>query len=214
MLFEIHAEKNANDKAIFYYDNETNTLTNQNGDVFQYPDLSAVENPNLVPFKSFDREHPLKKSKQIQLLKIKLGLSCNYSCDYCSQKFVERMPETTKKDIDAFMEKLNVLEFSEEKGLKVEFWGGEPLVYWKTLKPLVDAMNDKFADWKNKFFQYCTGDYIFQIDADEIPHQTLIELLPEVLEKNDFDICLVPRVNIVEGITQEHIQKWGWNVLA
>ena len=147
MLFEIHAEKNANDKAIFYYDNETNTLTNQNGDVFQYPEIPEH---NQVPFKSFDREHPLKKSKQIQLLKIQLGLSCNYSCDYCSQKFVERMPETTKKDIDAFMEKLNVLEFSEERGLKVEFWGGEPLVYWKTLRPLVDAMNEKFADWKHK----------------------------------------------------------------
>ena len=147
MLFEIHAEKNANDRAIFYYDNETNTLTNQNGDVFEYPE---IQEQNLVPFKSFDRDHPLKKSKQIQLLKIQLGLSCNYSCDYCSQKFVERMPETTKKDIDSFMEKLNVLEFSEEKGLKIEFWGGEPLVYWKTLKPLVDAMNDKFADWKKK----------------------------------------------------------------
>ena len=72
--------------------------------------------------------------------------------------------------------------------------------------------NRHFADWKNKLSSLCSGDYIFQIDADEIPHQTLIELLPEVLEKINFDICLVPRVNTVEGITQEHIQKWGWNV--
>jgi hypothetical protein len=72
--------------------------------------------------------------------------------------------------------------------------------------------NRHFADWKNKLSSLCSGDYIFQIDADEIPHQTLIELLPTVLENNDFDICLVPRVNTVEGITQEHIQKWGWKV--
>ena len=72
--------------------------------------------------------------------------------------------------------------------------------------------NRHFADWKNKLSSLCSGDYIFQIDADEIPHQTLIELLPAVLENNDFDICLVPRVNTVEGITQEHIQKWGWKV--
>jgi hypothetical protein len=72
--------------------------------------------------------------------------------------------------------------------------------------------NQHFADWKNKLSSLCSGDYIFQIDADEIPHQTLIELLPTVLENNDFDICLVPRVNTVEGITQEHIQKWGWKV--
>ena len=79
-----------------------------------------------------------------------MGLSCNYSCDYCSQKFVERAPETSKKDIDAFMEKLNALEFSEEVGLRVEFWGGEPLVYWKTLKPLAETIRQKFADWKVK----------------------------------------------------------------
>jgi len=72
--------------------------------------------------------------------------------------------------------------------------------------------NRHFADWKNKLSSLCSGDYIFQIDADEIPNQTLIELLPQVIENNDFDICLVPRVNTVEGITQEHIQKWGWNV--
>ena len=78
MLFEIHGEKSANDKAIFFYDNETNTLTNEKGDVFQYPEISAVEDPNLKEYRSFDRDHPLKKSKQIQLLKIQLGLSCNY----------------------------------------------------------------------------------------------------------------------------------------
>jgi len=72
--------------------------------------------------------------------------------------------------------------------------------------------NRNFADWKNKLSSLCSGDYIFNIDADEIPHQTLIELLPEVIENNDFDICLVPRVNTVEGITPEHIQKWGWRV--
>ena len=70
-----------------------------------------------------------------------------------------------------------------------------------------------FADWKNKLTEYCSGDYIFQIDADEYPHETLIEKLPEILEGNpDNDVYLVPRVNTVEGLTQEHIQKWRWNV--
>jgi uncharacterized protein len=79
-----------------------------------------------------------------------LGLSCNYSCDYCSQKFVERAPETSKKDIDDFLKKLEVLDFSEEQGLKVEFWGGEPLVYWKTMKPLAEALREKFSSWERK----------------------------------------------------------------
>lgn len=70
-----------------------------------------------------------------------------------------------------------------------------------------------FGDWKNLLTSYCTGDYIFQIDADEMPSEYLINSLPEILElNNDVDVMLVPRVNTVEGLTQEHINKWGWNV--
>jgi glycosyltransferase involved in cell wall biosynthesis len=73
--------------------------------------------------------------------------------------------------------------------------------------------NNHFADWKNKLTSYCNGDYIFQIDADEYPHEDLIESLPEILETNpQVEVYVVPRVNTVEGLTQEHITKWGWNV--
>jgi hypothetical protein len=73
--------------------------------------------------------------------------------------------------------------------------------------------NNHFADWKNTLTQSCKGDYIFQIDADEIPHEKLIEILHLVLEENcDCDVFLVPRVNTVDGLTQEHINKWRWNV--
>jgi len=66
-----------------------------------------------------------------------------------------------------------------------------------------------FADWKNQLMDLCSGDYIFQIDADEIPNDTLIKNLPIILE-NNVDVILVPRVNTVQGITQQHIQHWGW----
>ena len=70
-----------------------------------------------------------------------------------------------------------------------------------------------FADWKNKLTEYCDGDYIFQIDADEYPHQTLLKMLPTILESNpDNEVYLVPRVNTVKGLTEAHIQKWRWKV--
>jgi GT2 family glycosyltransferase len=80
------------------------------------------------------------------------------------------------------------------------------------IKLIESKFEGHFADWKNKFFKVCSGDYIFQIDADEIPHINLIQNLPEMLKTNDVDMVRVPRVNTVEGLTQEHIQKWGWNV--
>jgi len=70
-----------------------------------------------------------------------------------------------------------------------------------------------FANWKNKLRFLCSGDYIFQIDADEIPNEYLIENLHNLLEQNStVDMFVVPRINTVEGLTQEHIQKWRWNV--
>lgn len=82
---------------------------------------------------------------------------------------------------------------------------------WILLKE--DSFDGHFADWKNKLNSMCTGDYIFQIDADEIPHINLIENLPALLQNNQTaDMIRVPRVNTVEGLTQEHIAKWGWNV--
>ena len=70
-----------------------------------------------------------------------------------------------------------------------------------------------FADWKNLLTGMCNGDYIFQIDADELPSETLIHQLPNILTTNNtVDVMLVPRVNTVNGLTDQHVAKWGWNV--
>lgn len=158
MIFEIEAHQ-FDDQGItrkFFYDNMENRLTAEDGTVYEF--TSSQVNPHAKNYTAFDKDAPAGKSTDIRHLKIQLGLSCNYSCDYCSQKFVERAPETSKKDIDAFLEKLDVLSFSEETGLKVEFWGGEPLVYWKTLKPLAEAIREKFKHWKVKpYFSIITN---------------------------------------------------------
>ena len=69
-----------------------------------------------------------------------------------------------------------------------------------------------FANMKNKLTSLCSGDYIFQIDADEMISEYCLENLPLVLQYNPIDVLLVPRINTVKGLTQEHIQKWGWRV--
>jgi len=70
-----------------------------------------------------------------------------------------------------------------------------------------------FANMKNHLKSLCTGDWIFQIDADELPHESLITNLKPLLELNPTtELFLVPRVNTVEGLTQEHINKWRWGV--
>ena len=70
-----------------------------------------------------------------------------------------------------------------------------------------------YAGQKNYLTRMCKNDYIVNIDADEIPHKSLMKNLKPILESNPtIDLYWVPRVNTVDGITQEHINKWGWNV--
>ncbi len=75
------------------------------------------------------------------------------------------------------------------------------------------SLDKNFAAYKNNLNKSCAGNWIFQIDADEIPNEYLIEALPFILEANeDTEAFWVPRVNTVAGITEEHIAKWGWRV--
>ena len=74
------------------------------------------------------------------------------------------------------------------------------------------SFDGHFANMKNRLTDMCTGDYIFQIDADEMVSKYCLENLSMVLQYNPVDVLLVPRINTVEGLTQEHIKKWGWRV--
>lgn len=69
-----------------------------------------------------------------------------------------------------------------------------------------------FANWKNKLTSLCNGEYIFQIDADEMVSKYMIENVGMVLQYNNVDVLKVPRINTVTGLTQEHINKWRWGV--
>ena len=66
---------------------------------------------------------------------------------------------------------------------------------------------------KNYLNSLCTGNYILQLDADELVKPEFLEILPQILENNnETDLFVMPRINTVEGLTQEYITKWRWNV--
>jgi len=73
-------------------------------------------------------------------------------------------------------------------------------------------LDGDFASQKNSVIENSKGDYVFHIDADEYPSDGLLEYVKPILEANDIDLIWVPRVNTVDGITEQHIQQWGWRV--
>ena len=81
------------------------------------------------------------------------------------------------------------------------------------IKIIEFPLNGHFANFKNNLKENCSGDWIFQIDADEWPDEYLISVLPSILEENtETDVFLVPRINEVIGIQQSHLGEWGWNM--
>jgi hypothetical protein len=86
-------------------------------------------------------------------------------------------------------------------------------LHTNTIKVIGFPLNKDFASYKNNLKSNANGIFIFQIDADEMPSEYLIENIHDFLEANkDVDLFFVPRINTVEGLTKTHIQKWGWNV--
>jgi glycosyltransferase involved in cell wall biosynthesis len=70
-----------------------------------------------------------------------------------------------------------------------------------------------FGSFKNNLKKNCLGDWIFQIDADEYFTEEFIQNLHLILGENPTtEVFLLARINTVEGITQEHINQWRWNV--
>ena len=76
-----------------------------------------------------------------------------------------------------------------------------------------NSLDNDFAAHKNFAKSKCTKEYIFFIDADENVHENLLLTIKEILYNNQtIEMFMVPRINIVQGLTEQHVQKWNWNV--
>ena len=56
--------------------------------------------------------------------------------------------------------------------------------YADRVKVIEFPLNGHFSNFKNNLKEHCSGDWIFQIDADEVPHEGLITNLKTILESN------------------------------
>jgi glycosyltransferase involved in cell wall biosynthesis len=101
-------------------------------------------------------------------------------------------------------------DFSTDSDFLAELEKAEKEFGFKVVKHALDL---DFGAHKNFGTDQCKGDFVFQIDADEYPHSDLLSIVRELVESNpDVDVYALPRVNLVEGLTQDSAQKWGWHV--
>ena len=69
-----------------------------------------------------------------------------------------------------------------------------------------------FAGQKNYLKSMCSGDYSFNIDSDEMISRWFIKNVHDILDENPIDLIYLPRINTVDGLTEQHVQQWGWSV--
>ena len=75
------------------------------------------------------------------------------------------------------------------------------------------GLKGNFGAFKNNLKSNCSGEWIFQIDADEFLREDFIQHLHLILQDNPtIDLFLLPRINTVDGLTQQHIDMWRWQV--
>jgi len=117
-----------------------------------------------------------------------------------------------KRDEDEIVVQQDEISKGDNKVLKVQNYLND-LIFSSKIKFVSKPLNNNFSEFKNNLNLHCTGDFIFQIDADEILTEQFITNLHSILENNkDIEAYYVNRINTIEGITREHIQRWGWNI--
>ena len=122
---------------------------------------------------------------------------------------LQNLLEVLNKNIDKEDEIVVCVDGDDEK---VEAVLGESLDSWQHYIVYKRKLDGNFAEHKNSVIEKASGDYVFHIDADEYPNEILIQQLKEILEINEVDLIWIPRVNTIEGMKQEHVQKWGWRI--
>jgi uncharacterized protein len=128
------------DRVQYFYDNMTSELWDSKGNQVDITPMKNLYNFREFPATSVNT--PVGKSALVKTLKIQLGLSCNYSCEYCSQRFVPNIEHSNTKLLDKFVASLD--NWLKQPPEEIEFWGGEPFVYWKNFKPLAEALRTRF----------------------------------------------------------------------
>lgn len=134
--FQIYALQQNGQKVMLHYENQASTLTWSDGTLVVQAQPATFRDATAVSV-----DQPGRKGN-IRTLKVSLGLSCNYECSYCSQRFVPHAASTNPDDVQPFLAQLS--DALIEPPERIEFWGGEPFVYWKTLKPLAENLRQLY----------------------------------------------------------------------
>ena len=151
MKFKITSKKSDGTLLVHIYDNITQ-------DIFTDEDIPVFldQDPRLKDFikNNIKDKNSLYKSTNNIGLRITLGFNCNFNCKYCLENYTAKSivkpifiikEPSLKEKVDNLINKLknNLTNVNS-----ITFWGGEPLVYLKTMKLLVPKLKELYPNVK------------------------------------------------------------------
>ena len=105
-------------------------------------------------------------------------------------------------------DEVNVVVDTEHTTDKVE----RVLEHFKERINIFKRPFDTFRENAQFHIEKANGEYIFGIDADEMPQETLIRNIKSIIGQSDAEIIAIPRINIHPGSTREFIEKSNFSV--
>ncbi len=140
-------------------------------------------------------------------MKISYGITVHNEADELNKLLPILIHQTDEEDEIVICDDYS----DDETQFVLESWT-QQYGHSKTIKVYQRKWNGDFAEHKNSVIENSSGDYVFHFDADEYPHETLLSQIKQIIEMNDVDLIWIPRVNTVEGLTDEWSNKWRWRV--
>lgn len=123
-----------------------------------------------------------------------------------------------KDEVDSFVKLIDFLlkhKKQDDEIVVISDYSTSPLVknyINKVDKFVFKKLMFDFASHKNIFFSLCRNEYIFNLDADELPSDRLISDIHTIISERNVDLIWLPRLNLFNGYSEQEIKNFGWNV--
>ena len=153
-MFKLHLEQADGSPLAINWNPHTAALTYEDGRDVDLSPVGLKREPQAHC--AVQRVHPehnhLGKDRNLRMVRILFGLACNFSCGYCSQAISRQSDDAIADtaDVEEFVRRLPEWCHTPPNGdIRFEFWGGEPMVYWKKIKRMAEAIREM---WPTAYF--------------------------------------------------------------
>ncbi len=127
------------------YDNHTSQLVHEETGERLIPENDETRDRIWEQVPRVSPETPGMKVNDTRTLKIQLGLGCNYSCSYCLQSTqLGDAVKTSTRDAEIFLDNIERHNWFGNDVQRIEFWGGEPMLYWHKVRVLLPALKARW----------------------------------------------------------------------